>query len=83
MVRRFLIIVLTAVMAFSCKEPIEKLRIHRGVNIAHWLSQSDARGERRASFFVEEDVRRIAEWGFDHVRIPIDEEQMFAQGPYA
>lgn len=51
--------------------------IRKGVNIAHWLSQSSARGEARSSFFTEDDVRRISEWGFDHVRIPIDEEQMF------
>lgn len=70
---------LAAVMVFSCKEPIEKFKIQRGVNIAHWLSQSNVRGERRAAFFVEEDVKRIAGWGFDHVRIPIDEEQMFAE----
>jgi len=51
--------------------------IHRGTNISHWLSQSKRRGEARRAWFKEEDVRRIAEWGFDHVRIPIDEVQMW------
>ena len=54
-----------------------RFEIHRGVNIAHWLSQSSARGAERDCFFTEEDVSGIAAWGFDHVRIPIDEEQMF------
>lgn len=67
---------LVSLLAISC-ERIEPFQIHRGVNIAHWLSQSNVRGEDRAAFFVEDDVKRIAEWGFDHVRIPIDEEQMF------
>ena len=49
----------------------------RGVNISHWLSQSDRRGEERVAWFKREDVKFIAEAGFDHIRIPIDEEQMF------
>ena len=79
MIRRLVLIGLAALLAFSCKEPIEKFQIKRGVNIAHWLSQSSARGESRASFFVEDDVKRISDWGFDHIRIPIDEEQMFKE----
>jgi len=51
--------------------------IHRGVNASHWLSQSDRRGPERAAYFTEDDVKLIAEMGFDHVRIPIDEEQMW------
>ncbi|MCC5831145.1 MAG: cellulase family glycosylhydrolase [Phycisphaeraceae bacterium] len=48
-----------------------------GVNISHWLSQSKRRGEERRSYFTRDDVRRIAEWGMDHIRLPIDEVQMF------
>lgn len=51
--------------------------INKGINISHWLSQSEARGEKRAAYFTEADVRFLAEAGFDHLRIPIDEEQMF------
>lgn len=51
--------------------------VKSGVNISHWLSQSTDRGERRAKKFTREDVKFIAEAGFDHIRIPIDEEQMF------
>lgn len=51
--------------------------INKGINISHWLSQSGARGEKRAAYFTESDVRFLAEAGFDHLRIPIDEEQMF------
>lgn len=53
------------------------IRLHRGVNISHWLSQSGARGTQRANYFTEKDVAFIASQGFDHLRIPIDEEQMF------
>lgn len=75
-----LLFILLAVIAISCTEkPKEEFVVGKGVNIAHWLSQSEARGESRAQYFTEKDVRQIAEWGFDHVRIPIDEEQMFLE----
>ena len=51
--------------------------IHRGVNISHWLSQSRRRGMERAEFFTEKDVEFIASVGYDQLRIPIDEEQMW------
>lgn len=54
-----------------------EFRIKKGINISHWLSQSNERGEERAKYFTRDDVKFIAESGFDHLRIPIDEEQMF------
>lgn len=51
----------------------------KGVNISHWLSQSDVRGEERVKYFTRNDVQDIANLGFDHIRIPIDEEQMFLE----
>lgn len=51
--------------------------IRRGTNISHWLSQSKQRGEPRRKFFTRDDVRRIADWGFDHLRLPVDEEQLW------
>ena len=54
--------------------------IRRGTNISHWLSQSERRGSARRDFFTQEDVRRIADMGggrFDHIRLPIDEAQMW------
>lgn len=55
----------------------QSFKIKRGTNIAHWLSQSNRRGEERDRFFVEKDVKYIDSLGFDHVRLPIDEEQMW------
>ncbi|MBX2815998.1 MAG: glycoside hydrolase family 5 protein [Saprospiraceae bacterium] len=51
--------------------------IHRGLNISHWLSQSKKRGVERIDYFTEADVKAVADAGFDHIRIPIDEEQMW------
>ncbi len=50
--------------------------LHRGVNISHWLSQT---GDwvHRPSFFTEHDVEFLHSMGFDHIRLPIDEQVMF------
>ncbi len=51
--------------------------IHRGTNISHWLSQSTRRGEERLRWFTEKDVELITSLGFDHIRLPVDEEQLW------
>lgn len=50
-----------------------------GTNISHWLSQSEKRGKQRIDWFIREDVSRIADMGFNHIRIPIDEVQMWRE----
>lgn len=76
-----LILILFAFVLFACqtetRKPAEKFEVFRGTNAAHWLSQSDARGIERQEFFTREDVENIARVGFDHIRLPIDEEQMW------
>jgi endoglucanase len=53
------------------------LRLRRGMNIGGWLSQSHRRGAERAAFFGPRDVRKLAALGFDHLRLPVDEEQLW------
>jgi len=53
------------------------MQLRRGTNISHWLSQSDRRGADRRAWFTRNDMRRIADWGFDHVRLPVDEVQLW------
>jgi len=48
-----------------------------GVNVSHWLSQSNKRGEERKNYITRADFDTIASMGFDHVRIPVDEEQLW------
>jgi len=57
--------------------PFSSFHIVRGTNLAHWLSQSERRGDERLRFITERDIRYIDSLGFDHVRLPIDEEQMW------
>jgi len=72
-------LIIVALIATSCNsgDNPDLFVLDRGVNIAHWLSQSDARGNQRQAFFTEKDVEFIASKGFKHIRIPIDEEQMW------
>lgn len=44
----------------------------KGVNLGGWLSQCDYKAEHLESFITEKDFEKIASWGLDHVRIPID-----------
>lgn len=45
----------------------------RGVNLGGWLSQFPANQENHADAFIREsDIEQIAQWGFDHVRLPVD-----------
>ncbi len=59
------------------KDSPSEFVIGKGTNLAHWLSQSVQRGEERRLFIQEKDFEYIAELGFEHVRLPIDEEQMW------
>lgn len=45
---------------------------YKGINLGGWLSQCDYSDERLNSFITEPDFAKIASWGVDHVRIPID-----------
>ena len=76
----FLIFGLLAVMCSSnirSDEKSEEFTIRTGVNVSHWLSQSRKRGEERKNYITKADFDTIASVGFDHVRIPVDEEQMW------
>jgi aryl-phospho-beta-D-glucosidase BglC (GH1 family) len=45
---------------------------YRGVNLGGWFSQCDYSEERMDHFITPKDFRIIADWGLDHVRIPVD-----------
>src|SRR5512138_3204634 len=50
--------------------------IRRGVNLSHWLSQCFG-WSPRDTFITEDDIRFIKRLGYDHVRIPIDEKELW------
>ncbi|MCK4922271.1 MAG: glycoside hydrolase family 5 protein [Bacteroidales bacterium] len=63
----------------SCSQSseLEEFTVNKGVNISHWLSQSKRRGVDRLKYFTQEDVKFIASVGYDHIRLPVDEVQLW------
>lgn len=45
---------------------------YRGIDLGGWLSQCDYSEDRLNHFITESDFEKIASWGLDHVRIPVD-----------
>src|SRR5690606_34090001 len=84
----FLVGIPAIILASSCKKEkkaeatnIEKdaneFKILKGINIASWLSAPKYTGAQRASFFTEADVQLLSSLGFDHIRINIDEAELW------
>ncbi len=48
----------------------------KGVNLGGWLSQGSLTKEHLDTFITEKDIERIASWGADHVRLPLDYENV-------
>lgn len=48
------------------------IAFQKGINLGGWLSQCNHTKNRYETFITEEDFKRIADWGFDHVRVPFD-----------
>jgi len=72
-------VALTAASA-CCQQPAATpsgFELKRGVNLSHWLSQNVG-WPPKASFITEKDIEFIAGAGYDHVRIPIDEVEMWS-----
>ncbi len=45
----------------------------KGVNLGGWISQCVSRDQEHFDTFItEEDIKQIAGWGMDHVRLPLD-----------
>ena len=74
------LILLGGFMSISCSQlarASDDFTIRTGVNVSHWLSQSEKRGDARRNYITQTDFETIASMGFDHVRIPADEEQLW------
>ena len=76
--KRFMIAAAMVVIALTgCKDMATEFDFAQGVNIGNWLSQSWVMGEQREKIFTEEDIELLAANGFDHIRLPVDEAQLF------
>lgn len=80
----FVVLILSLCITSSLIIPVQKVTsggfvFKRGTNISHWLSQSNVRGVQRQNYFTEKDVKYLAGLGFDHIRIPVDEVQLWKE----
>ena len=76
---KLLTLLVVVLIAMGCMEQKKsnKFTIRTGVNVSHWLSQSDKRGAERIDYIKKADFDTIAAMGFDHVRLPVDEVQLW------
>ncbi len=72
------LLITAAALCFGQQKNINSsgFEIHRGVNLSHWLSQCLGWSPRE-TFITEKDIQFIDSMGYDHVRIPIDETEMW------
>ncbi|MGQ4649260.1 cellulase family glycosylhydrolase [Lyngbya aestuarii] len=49
----------------------------RGVNLSHWFAQTRLIPENFQNRITTEDIKRIREMGFRHVRLPVDPDILF------
>ena len=48
----------------------------KGVNLGGWLSQGSKEQNHLDTFIVEADIKRIKDIGCDHLRLPVDYENI-------
>ena len=52
---------------------MKKNALQVGINLGGWISQYPKLDhDYFGRFITQDDIRRIADWGFDHVRLPVD-----------
>jgi endoglucanase len=80
---KFILAIMAIFLFISCKPNLQEetlnpsgFKIKRGVNLSHWLSQ-DFGWSPKYTYINENDIRFIDSIGYDHVRIPIDEMEMW------
>lgn len=58
------------------EEQVPTFELYKGVNLSHWLSQCFGWSPRE-TFITEADIRFVDSIGMDHVRLPLDEKEMW------
>ncbi len=55
------------------------MKLYRGINFGGYLSQCKHSVEHYKNFITKDDVKKVADLGFDHIRLPIDYEVLETQ----
>ena len=52
---------------------MDKVSLKIGINLGGWISQYPVYDDQHfRTFITVKDIKRIANWGLDHVRLPVD-----------
>jgi endoglucanase len=52
---------------------IDKSSLQIGINLGGWISQYPSYDHNHfRTFITGPDIKRVADWGFDHIRLPVD-----------
>ena len=52
---------------------MQREALRKGINLGGWISQfKENNPDHFDTFITEEDISRIKNWGFDHIRLPVD-----------
>lgn len=80
------LVVMMSVAFINCtpEEPDDKKKevvvfdIQKGINISAWLSQTGLIGQAQLDYFTKADLQRLDSMGFDHIRLPVSEKQLYS-----
>ena len=54
-----------------------KFVFQKGMNLSAWLSQTSMNTSAQLAYFTQKDLQELADLGFDHVRLPFNENQLY------
>jgi len=71
-------ILFTCINSNAQKATTTKFVFNKGINIGAWLSQTVVKsGPERLDYFTRKDLNQLALLGFDHIRLPFNENQLY------
>lgn len=72
--------ILISLHGYAQKVARTEFVINKGINISAWLSQTNiTSGKARLEYFTQKDIQELAALGFDHIRLPFNENQLFSK----
>lgn len=73
-----ILFVLLNSLLVSAQKQTTTFLMQKGINISAWLSQTSVTsGQERLDYFTQKDLKELAALGFDHLRLPVSENQLF------
>lgn len=79
--RSVLLLIILPLFSFKVStDPKPKLTtfiFQKGINISAWLAQANLSDKAKIAYFTQKDLQQLASLGFDHIRLPFNENQLY------